>query len=299
MSLNANKIDDIGQYRATILDSQVGLTKNGFPQWVAVLKATEKFVSDKGQMEHFKLAEPGWVDWTSFNEEIVAYQVLFSNTEEYSEQTATLAYGQLKALGWDGANFESIPALKGTLLSFRVEENEYQGKKRIQVAWIDLPDATGRTLKALDANEIKAMNAKLRMKKPPVAPAKAPAKAPPVAVQAPAEIPAEPSQEKKSDPMLRGGGDNPTTPTKRRGRPAKPAAPAGPTADKTTPDEAWDAVAASAKGNSEIASNVWGEAFRDIVKGDYDEKNVTPEQWAEIRNSALTKLKGEADKLGI
>jgi len=175
-----NQLDTAGTYRGEILESALGETKKGFPQAVLRLKALEKWVEDPAGMKHFDLTEPGWVDWSSFDENIVAYLVLFNSTEVFEPgQTDLKNYGQLKtATGWNGEEFDSLGdgALIGKKLLFRLEDHEYQGKSGLQVNWIDAWGAPPtRELKSLDAAAIKNFNSKLKITRS-VRPASAPAK---------------------------------------------------------------------------------------------------------------------------
>jgi hypothetical protein len=187
-----SKIDTAGTYRGEIVESGIGLTKkndrNGgeFPQAILRLKAWEKWIDDQVGMEACKLTEPGWVDWSSFGEDIISYWVLFRSKDEFSEDTKLLNYEQMKiATGWDGTEFGSFGngSLVGKKVLFRVENDEYNGKTQLQASWLDAIDAPPqRELKSLDAASIATLNAKLRITKvtKPVAPAKpaAPAKPP-------------------------------------------------------------------------------------------------------------------------
>jgi len=222
-----NQLDMAGVYRGEILESALGETKKGFPQAVLRLKALEKWVEDLAGMKHFDLTEPGWVDWSSFDENIVAYLVLFNSTEVFEPgQTDLKNYGQLKtATGWNGEEFDSLGdgALIGKKLLFRLEDHEYQGKLGLQVNWIDAWDAPPtRELKSLDAAAIKNFNSKLKITRS-VRPASAPAK-PAAVVKPPAPSPsvnmgkmakaqADAAAARAVDPMLGAGVSKPTTAT--------------------------------------------------------------------------------------
>jgi len=211
-----NKLDTAGTYRGEILESASDETKKGFPQVILRLKAIEKWVEDKAGMEHFKLTEPGWVDWSSFGEDILAYLVLFNSAEVFEPgQTDLKNYGQLKlATGWDGEEFDSLGngALVGKKLLFRVENNEYQGKVSLQVNWIDAWDSSpGRELKSLDAAAVKALNSKLKVTRTvrpasapakPVAPVKPPTPGPSVNMEKMAKAQADAAEARKADPTI-------------------------------------------------------------------------------------------------
>ena len=136
-----------GTYRGVASDSGVGLTTNGFPQFVAQISA----------LEFYDFDEKVWLDWSGQDEEISGYFCLFGSSNK-----PTLSAKQVqKALGWSGqsfselneANYEAVP------FQFRVEEHEYQGDTTLQVSWIDAYDATpGRQVQKLDADAAKKLD---------------------------------------------------------------------------------------------------------------------------------------------
>ena len=140
----SGKIDSIGTFVGEIKESGLGLTKNGFPQWVARLKAMKKWIDSPEEMKHFQLEAPGYVDWSSFDEETVAYLVLFKSKDEFSDDTKLLNYEQLQlATGWDGTEFDSIGGFVGKTILFRVEQNNYTNPTTGKVSndprvnWVD------------------------------------------------------------------------------------------------------------------------------------------------------------------
>ena len=222
-----NQLDTAGVYRGEILESALGESSGGFPQAVLRLKALEKWVDDKAGMEHFKFTEPGWVDWSSFDEDIVAYLVLFNSTEVFEPgQTDLKNYGQLKlATGWDGEEFDSLGngALVGKKLLFRLENHEYQGKVKPQINWIDAWESSPtRELKSLDAAAVKTLNAKLKVTRSvrpasapakPAAPVKPPTPGPSVNMEKMAKAQADAAAARAENPTLGAGVSKPTTAT--------------------------------------------------------------------------------------
>ena len=55
------QIDTVGTYLGTIVESGVGVTKNGFPQWVVRFQATKKYIVEASDLAFFKLTEPAYV----------------------------------------------------------------------------------------------------------------------------------------------------------------------------------------------------------------------------------------------
>ena len=143
-------IDRTGTFRGYVTDSCVTVTRNGFPQFEARLHAIELYDEENEQ----------WIDWSEYDEnELTAYLTLFGGNGN-----PTLSAEQLqKALGWDGASLASLDEAdySKTMMQFRVDENTYEGKTTLRVQWVDHADAEpGKTIRRLDANEIKGLDAK-------------------------------------------------------------------------------------------------------------------------------------------
>ena len=136
-----------GTFRGVATDSGVGLTTNGFPQFVAQISA----------LEFYDFDEKVWVDWSGQNEEISGYFCLFGGNSK-----PTLSAKQVqKALGWSGQSFSELndANYEATPFQFRVEEHEYDGNTTLQVSWIDAFDATpGRQVQKLDAADAKKLD---------------------------------------------------------------------------------------------------------------------------------------------
>lgn len=310
----ANKIDNVGTYIFKVLDSVLGTTKNGFPQWVARVKAEQKFVENAEEIAHFQKqglladGQPGYVDWTSFDEETTIYAVLFKSASDFSKPNQLLNYDQLQAAtGWDGTEFDSLVngTFVGKSILGRVEENEFNGKTTLRVNWIDKADADpNRSLKSVDTNQVKALSALLKNtsgKATPKAAASAPTKptkasSPPSSAPAvsSAATPAPSTAVPVSAPSAPAVA--PTTPKTPKGKKAKAeappteaAAPAGPPA-ACTKDEAW-AYIVEHKGDNEdnVVTDAWISASGEIA-GDRDEEALTPADWAKVRDTVLKDL---------
>lgn len=164
-----NQLDRIGTFQGTVVSSGVSTTKNGYPQWVAILKANKLYVEDAATMQHYGITEAGYVDYPE--ETITGFFVLFGKDGEL------MNYQKVQdATGWDGTAFDTIPGIaEGKTVMFRVEEDTYEGKTSNKVKWIDAADASpNRTVKNLDAAELKSLTAKFITKKAKVVAAKAP-----------------------------------------------------------------------------------------------------------------------------
>lgn len=317
-------IDRPSVFLGTITESTLGTTaKGGFPQWVARLLADKKYVSEKAEMEHFNITEPGYVAWP-YDESIVAYMVLFNDNgplKNYEQiQTAT---------GWTGQDFADLVGLVGKRILFRVEQEEYNGQTQLKVKWIDAEDAPPeRTLKPADASQIKSLNQKFLVGlKKPAAPAKPiaakPSQAVPVgkpadgaaaiaATAAPSAAstsggqttaPAVPTTPEVTAPNA-GASASPSAspapaaggavkpPTRKPKAPAADPAPARVLPPSITKEAAWeylvDPAVRGASSETHVA-DAWGAACY-AVGPDKDEDHFTGEDWAKVRDVVLTTL---------
>jgi len=281
------KIDRAGWYRGEILESHVGLSSGSFPQAVLKLSAEEKFVDNQVEKEHFKLETDGWVDWSSFEETIIGYLILFKDTDNFSPETQLFHYDQLKiAAGWSGLDFDELENLAGKKILFRVDEEEYKGKPKLKVNWIDHIDAEpSQQLKSLDSDAIKVLNGKLRFAKTTKAvsaktnptPA-APTTSTPVAITKKPFAGKSGAQEKIAKVQAEMA--------------AKRKVIADKDTDGYTKDDAWNDIQEK-KGetdDSEI-NDAWIAACNEISgDGNKPEEEYTPTEWAKIRDVVIRDL---------
>lgn len=313
-----NQVDSEGVFKFEVLESAIGITnKSSFPQWVARLKAKEKYIESKEEMEHFKLTAPGYVPW-DFDEEIIAYLVLFKSvdtfTTEGKEKTSMLNYDQLKlALGWDGTEFDTLAdgSYVGKVIQGRTKNEEYDGKVSLKVSWIDSVDAPPtRELKSLAPDAISALTKKLQInvKKVAAAPAKPvlPGKPSTPAASVPssaassatassptASPPAAPAPSPTTSPTTTSPSSPPKTKKEKKAPVATPPPPAVEKSDRpktATQGEAWEFVCAN-KGENEdtVVEESWLSACTEVL-GERDQDTTTPEEWAKIRDIALKDL---------
>lgn len=269
------KIDRTGTFIGTVLESTLGQSSSGFPQWVARLKATKKHVTEKSEMEHFGITEPGYVDWSGYDESIVAFLVLFN------DKGPLLNYDQLiAATGWSGQDFQDLTGFGGKTVLFRVEENAYKDKVTLQVSWIDAEDAPPeRQLKSVDVSATKALNAKfLTGIAKPAKPAKpVPAKAVAAATDSPATTAAAPAAKIPPAP-------------KNKRPPAQEEPSALP--KETTKDDAWAHLNAP-QVRGDVSENDIAEAWIAAtaeVGPTTDEDKFTPQMWASVRDIVIKDL---------
>ncbi len=279
------QIDREGTFIGKITESSVGESTNGFPQFIARLETEKYYAVHPDDLKYFSLTEPGWVDWPG--EQILTYQVLFGAKGE------TLSYQKLQdAVGWDGLDFGGLVGLVDKYVLFRVEGREYQGKTKLEVTWIDAPDASPeRTLKAADPEAIKALTAKFITKKATVKPAGA--GKPAVAGKAPAGKPATSAPTSGGAAPLPPAAPAATAPAPvRPGKPPAgkkaPAAPPPVAAAEPTPgdlpatfdtrDAAWEYVQTHKGANEDtVVTDAWISTVAEVSASvGRDEERFTP-----------------------
>jgi hypothetical protein len=295
------RIDTAGVYRGLVTESAIGSTKKGFPQWIGRLQATEKWVENEADLAYFlenKIiteAVPQWVPW-NYDQDILAYSVLFNSEEVFNETTALMNYEQLKlALGWDGTEFDSLNGdehLNKTIL-FRVEEDTYQDKTSLKVNWIDHKDASpARELKKADAEKVKSLNSRLQIAKtakptavakPPAKPAAAPA---PVAKTTPAPAPA-PRVAPKAPPAAPAPKAAPAAPAASSGTEAAEAVALPP---QCTKEEAWGYLfEIKGAATEDDVVQAWLAAMTEVCEG-RTEDQFTNADWAKVRDAVKNDL---------
>ncbi len=272
-------IDREATFRGNVVDHAVSLSKNDFPQLVASLRATEIYDTDESK----------WVDFSDYEEnEIMAYLVLFGGNNE-----ETLNCQQVKkAVGWDGLSFAGLENmdLSEVKVQFRVEERTYQEKTNLQVTWFDAYDAEpGRTVRKLDANELKTLDAKYKQMLKNTGAKQAPAKA--GTVKAKGNKPASPKGpvKKKAAKQIATEAANPSVPATPPTTPETPATPGVPEGH-ITQQEAWDNVLDLRKDvTDEQLSKIWLDAVYEFGAG-ADQKNMTEAQWFKVQEKVLEQV---------
>ena len=272
-------INSTGFYRGRIVDHGIGTIGDmELPQWNANLLAVEKYDADLDD----------WVDWAPYEEcEMPAYLCLFSKKGD-----ETLNHTQLqKAIGWDGCDLCELAEmdLSDTIVLFEVRENRYTpegGEERItlRVDWIDKWDATpGRSVKKLDPDALKELQAKFGSKKKAKPASAATAKTAPVA---PGTKPAAPTA-----PAPRAPGEvrKVTKPAAPVTQPTPPA-PANQVAkDPVSKEEAWETCASMKRADvtDAMLAKAWTKHVNKIAGKGTSDADITDVQWREIQDAVL------------
>lgn len=285
-------IDREATFRGRLLEWAVNTTANGFPQFVVKLLALEMWDENADFGE-----EPGWVSWEEYQQEITAFLVLFDRNNK-----PCLNYQQVQtAFGWDGTSFAALDSgdWSNTVLQFRVEESEYQGQTRMKVTWVDAQDAVpGKTIKRLDTKDLKDLDAKFKTAlgaTPKPKKADKPASPPkPASLPKPAAKP-EPTPEPTPEPEAPAEPKKQSGPPKRQRGKGKKSEPemSGGLPSACTMTDAWEKVLElrdESEDESHIA-DVWTEVVDEIASAANSEDDVTPEQWAQVRDAVLGKIK--------
>lgn len=263
-------IDRASTFRGNIVDHAVSTTSKGeWPQFICSLVATEIWDED----------DQVWVDWTDVDQnEITAYVVLYGSKGE------TLSFNQIKKiLNWDGASFQVLNNgdYSKVGIQFRVVEDTYQNKTRLKVEWIDEFDAVpGRSVRKLDPDELKQLDAKYSQFLKHGAGKKAPVKA---------------SGGKAG--TVNAGNAKPTSPKgpvkkTAKKKPEMPGATAANTdvpAGKCTKDEAWTEVVdmRDKKITDEQLAKSWQTAIKEKGGGKPTDQ-LTDEEWFQVKEKVLS-----------
>lgn len=273
-----SQIDRIGNFRGYAIDSGIGETKNGYPQWVASLQAAEYYDEDTEQ----------WIDWSQYAEsEITAYCVLFGG-----DGNPTLTAKQLqKALGWSGQSLQELNSdYSQTLIQFRVEERTYRDNTSLQATWIDHADAEpGRTINKLEAEDVKKLDSKYAAAlrklgggpKPKSVPAKPETPKPTKPVDKDAAKKALRTKTEEKAARAKAAEEKAT----KKQAPPKPSAPGK--KETCTLEQAWESVY-SAKGD--MSDDDLGKIWLETIDKYGDQDTLSPAEWAVVRDEVIVEI---------
>ncbi len=305
------EIDRIGCFRGNIVESGVGATKNGYPQFTGRFHAKQKWVDDKAEFEAFGITEPSWVDWSEYDQYLTGFLVLMTEDKDTHAPKEIFHMDALrKALGWDGASFGTLGSTdwSGKDITFWVEENEYQGNVSLRVNAVAEADASpNRTLRTLDASGLKDLDAKFagilagnkKAATPATAPAKAPAKpgTPPAAGKPAPGKPAAPGAKAAAPTAAASAPASTKTPPKAttppkvtKPAPSAPADTSEASASAETQETAWNKVlAGKGAATDDQMAEKWIDACTAIAPGK-DETTMTSEEWTAVAAKTLELL---------
>jgi hypothetical protein len=261
----------------------VSETKNGYPQFVVRIKATE-FYDETTQT---------WTDWSSYEQEITGYLVLYTKDPKSQTGWKELLSAQQckKVFGWNGADFAALAngQYANTLVLCRVEASEYNGATTLKLQWIDAADADPiRQLPKYDTAKLADLSARFAgiLATPAATPAKAPA-------AAPAAKPAAPKRGRppKAVAPLPPADGLPLPPSE-AGAPVPPAAPpttsAPAAATAMTKDRAWMLVCTNGLRTDEAMDEKIGEVWLNAVTGiGKDETAFVADDWAQVAEKVI------------
>lgn len=268
-----------GTYRFSIIDHGISLTTSEYPQWVVALHA-EAYWDEE---------EKVWVSWADRDDtDITAYLVLAGKEQKEIFHCKSIE----KAVGWDGQSWRSLAELdlSEVKVQGRIEENTYNETTTLRVTAIDHYDAEpGRTVRKLDASEVKDLDARFASffrkrkgeKKPvkpvgkPVVPGKKSIAKPKVEVPAPEETPEVET-------------DVPKAP-KKTGKTSKPKKGKG-----ISQGDAWKACkkAKDPSVSEKKLAELWLNTVEKLAP-DGDEEQMSPELWERVRDIVCEQVSGE------
>jgi hypothetical protein len=292
-------IDSPGTYRGTVLESKFDYSTNGCPQATLKLSAAQRYTDEPEWMAKFQITEPAYVDWSSYEETIVGFFAMFkAGVEVYNDETKLKNYDQLKiALGWDGLSFEPLNegAFVGKEVMYRVESKEYNGKQRIQVSWIDAPDAPPtRNLAPSDPAMVKAATAKLQFAKPVVKPAAAkPVMAAKKATNPTQAATVVPAAKPTAHAAVPNTSKTPTSPSKATVPARTPPVTATPQYEPCSQVVAWTEISdpdGNKNADTTLVETVWNETINAVAGESTPNEQITDAQWGEIRVKGLERL---------
>lgn len=172
----ANKILDAGLFNFEVVGHSFAFSKNGYPQVILELRATERYLDKAEDLAQFGMDEPGYADWTPYDQGLTEYLVLFNNPERFvaegPDSTANFNYSNVqRALEWSGTSFDELgdcQSFLGKKIGAKVAEEEYKGKVNMRIKWIGPPDLgpTSGQLRPATHEELVGANAKLVTSKP-------------------------------------------------------------------------------------------------------------------------------------
>ena len=259
-------INTIGYFKGTIVDGGLGQSSGGLPQEVWALKATE--IYDEENQEYLPVDDE--------HDEITAYLILMS----YKDKETKTAQQVKKVTGWNGASYPELAEMDLTdvPLSFRVEENTYEGNITLQVSWVAEPDASPtRTVSKISKEDAQALQARY-------ASVLASTKAPTKAVSAKGK--GKPTATK---PVTKPTTKPVTKPTTKPATKPKPTAPKAATVGKCSGDDAYQACYSLKRDDvtEDALNKLWQT---EVAKVNTDEAKITEEQWYGIKETLLKQV---------
>lgn len=283
-------IDQVATFRGRVVDLGVNLSSGGFEQCECKVVAEEIYDDE----------EKVWVDYSQVEEnEITAYLILFG------KKGATLNVEQLKKVFNLGSpfSFQELGSVdySETKIQFRTKISNYEGKDRIQVDWIDEYDAEpGRSVRKLDASELKQLDAKyaslLKQSGKAKIPVKAPVSAPATSVSdtpigAAAAVPRQAGivKKAKSKKPASPPKKNTTTMPDESGPDTLVPGPFQDAVQECTMEEAFGACAEGRDESVDDAAlaKAWLASVKE-VGGGKPRETLTPSQWYQIKEKVLS-----------
>lgn len=293
-------IDRPGAFRGLPLEWVVNTSRNGYPQFVVRLQATE----------HYDEESQTWMPWVQYDMEITAYLILFY--EKGGKMVPCFQHENCeRAFGW--AEPFAFSALhdgdwSNTTILFRVEDSEYQGTHKLKVVSIDAhngdPLRGGGNIQPLEPGKLAALDADPRYKRTsskappkrvapgfPTPPPKAAAPDPtPVSGAAETSATAAPPAEAEPGTTPPAAPPSPNQP-KPKTKPKKSKSKAESKPGEMTKIEAWGKVHEfkTAEVTDDDVTKAWLASVKKVCP-DKQEPDITPAEWATICGETLDQI---------
>lgn len=143
-----NRVDRPGTFKGQIIESSIVKNDSGSVQFCAKIML----------LSFWDSAAKEWIDWQPYEVVEDAYVTLVKTDGEINEVGVKQVCG---ATGWNGADFSALNGFAssdGHQCKLTIKQENYKGQETLRVKWIDDANTEGPSLKALDADGVKALN---------------------------------------------------------------------------------------------------------------------------------------------
>lgn len=307
------RVDRTGTFKVAPLEYGVAKTQNGFPTFNVKAKL----------LAFYDEQEKEWIDWQDYDMEATAFLCLFGYKKGTTDLQPTLNHTQvMNVFGWNGESFAELANgnYDDLVFQMRIVNNdpEYADKNPFVVGFIDVEDAEpGNTIKKLDADGVKDLDKQFaallkksgkgktaasapkteKPKVPPKTTSRAAANKAAQEAETATEETKKPTPEEKKAALLEKSRKNleaakkkdaAPPPRTKKTTPPKKDLPEG----KSTKRDAWMTIVELKRDDvdDDKLNEVWNAAIDEVAGEGVDDKDVTEEQWFEVREKVLDQV---------
>lgn len=246
-----SNLNRAGQFRATIIDTGISFAPSAAVAWTPRFRINDELRAGE------------WADVSGEYLEITGYFYFLKTGGVPNEQQIQFLKD---AVGWDGADLDWLQDGKMPDCQITTDFEEYDGKTRLKVQWINAYDSTGGSVTKAPADKMRQLKASVGAKLRGLSSGTSrPPAEHPAAAKAPADAPAPPA--------------------------------AAPTAAVSTLDTAWAAFQskkAELAATDDFINRSWFHIIEQIT-GMKDTAGLTPAQWAEIEHKGVDMIPDPAE----